>query len=309
MSEADFSLVRRTAQPNAHDDAAKATARRRLENRKLPKTLHDFKESARYYQLESGLETAINMALAVGAPLLLTGEPGTGKTQVAWYLGWYFDIPVYAYQVRSTSTATDIKYDFDAVAYLRHAYDSSGDPIDRSDERVLRPQALWQAYDEPGPSVLLIDEIDKAPRDFPNDLLLELDKHEFQHPFRDEWVRPQHHKPPIVVITSNVERRLPDAFLRRCIFYHIELTDELVRQAMRARAGDFPHLDAAAQDAALERFFEIRKIESLQKRPSTAEALVWLAILSARGVTESALRHADLDKLPGGCVTIEKMLM
>ncbi len=164
---------------------------------------------------------------------------------------------------------------------------------------MLRPQALWQAYEEPGPSVLLIDEIDKAPRDFPNDLLLELDQHAFRHPFRDEQVSPKHNKPPIVVITSNVERRLPDAFLRRCIFYHIELTDELVKNAVRARAGDFPHLDPAAQDVALERFWELHQHERLQKRPSTAEVLVWMAILSARGVSEAALRHADLHKLPG----------
>ncbi len=298
MSETPFWLVRRT-QPESHDDGAKATARQQLQARELPKTLHDFVESAKYFQLESGLQTAINMALAVGAPLLLTGEPGTGKTQVAWYLGWYFDIPVYAYQVRSTSTSDDIKYDFDAVAYLRNAQDKEAAKIERTDEHILRHKALWLAYDEPGALVLLIDEIDKAPRDFPNDLLLELDKHEFQHPFLNETIRPKHNKPPIVVITSNVERRLPDAFLRRCIFHHIKLTPALVKAAVRARAGDFPHLSTSTQDAALDRFWQLYQHDQLQKRPSTAEVLVWLAILSARGTTEADLRNPPLAELPG----------
>ncbi len=198
MSETPFWLVRNTASPAHHDAGARAAARQSLQARELPVTLHDFEESAPYFQLEEGLQTAINMALAVGAPLLLTGEPGTGKTQVAWYLGWYFDIPVYAYQVRSTSTADDIKYDFDAVAYLRNAQDTEAARMERTDEHVLRHKALWLAYDCPGPSVLLIDEIDKAPRDFPNDLFLELDKHEFQHPFLNQPIRPKNDKPPIV---------------------------------------------------------------------------------------------------------------
>ncbi|ETW93015.1 MAG: hypothetical protein ETSY1_41110 [Candidatus Entotheonella factor] len=299
MSEHPFWLVRPAGASAHHDDAAKAEARRQLQRRQLPKTLHDFQESAKYFQLEPGLQTAINMALAVGAPLLLTGEPGTGKTQVAWYLGWYFDIPVYAYQVRSTSTANDIKYDFDAVAYLRNAQDTKVDRIERTDEHVLRHKALWLAYDCPGASVLLIDEIDKAPRDFPNDLLLELDKHEFQHPFLDKMIRPQNDKPPIVVVTSNVERRLPDAFLRRCIFHHIKLTPDLLQAAVRARTGDFPNLDTPTQDAALERFWQLYHHDQLQKRPSTAEVLVWLAILSAWGTTAADLRNAPLAELPG----------
>src|SRR5262245_51741886 len=117
MSNDSFHLVRRADNPDAHDRTA---ARQRLEARTLPTALHNLEESAKYFQLDRGLETAINMALAVGTPLLLTGEPGTGKTQVAWYLGWYFAIPVFSYQVRSTATADDMKYDFDAVAYLRN---------------------------------------------------------------------------------------------------------------------------------------------------------------------------------------------
>jgi MoxR-like ATPase len=294
MSDDAFRLVRRTDQPATHDHKA---ARQRLEARRLPRAQHNLAESARYFQLDRHLETAINMALAVGAPLLLTGEPGTGKTQVAWYLGWYFDIPVFAYQVRSTSTADDMKYDFDAVAYLRNAQHPDEPALQR--QEFLRKKALWLAYECATVSVLLIDEIDKAPRDFPNDLLLELDQHRFQHPFLNEVITPRSGAPPIVVITSNVERRLPDAFLRRCIFHHIELTAQLVREAVQARAGDFPRLDEATRNEALRRFWEIRDNEQIQKPPSTAEVLVWLAILSAQGVTAAQLRDVPLPEPPG----------
>ena len=234
--------------------------------------------------------------LAVGAPLLLTGEPGTGKTQVTWYLGWYFDIPVYPYQVRSAVTADDMKYDFDAVAYLRYAQHDDNAELERHHARFMRKKALWQAYECDSDYVLLIDEIDKAPRDFPNDLLLELDQHWFQHPFLDERVEAR--RTPITVITSNVERRLPNAFLRRCIFHHIELTEALVQEAVQARAADFAHLDAETKTEAQRRFWDIRANDQIQKLPSTAEILVWLAILSAQGVTAAQLRDAPLADLP-----------
>ena len=294
MSNDIFHLVRHTNTPDTHDPTA---ARQRLQARTLPKALHNLEESARFFQLDSQLQTAINMALAVGAPLLLTGEPGTGKTQVAWYLGWYFDIPVFSYQVRSTATADDMKYDFDAVAYLRNAQDPKAETQAR--QYFLRKKALWLSYECETPSVLLIDEIDKAPRDFPNDLLLELANHRFQHPFLDIEIKPKSSAPPIVVITSNIERRLPDAFLRRCIFHHIELTEQLVQTAVQARTRDFPHLDGATRDEALKRFWEIRANDQIQKPPSTAEVLVWLAILSAQGVTAAQLKGASLPALPG----------
>jgi MoxR-like ATPase len=297
-----FELVSTQRDPEQHDGEA---ARRRLESQQPPRSLLDFQESAPYFQPDENLLIAINMALAVGAPLLLTGEPGTGKTQVAWYLGWYFRIPVFDYQVRSTSTADDMKYDFDAVAYLRSAQQppKSGKPPQRQD--FLRKKALWQAYECPTPSVLLIDEIDKAPRDFPNDLLLELDKHRFRHPFVDQYIDYSASRPPIVVITSNAERRLPDAFLRRCIYHHIELTPELVRTVLHrwAKNPDFPDIQTI-QEAALERFWELRDYE-IQKKPSTAELLVWLIILSARGITATELRAASLGKLPALTVLIK----
>jgi MoxR-like ATPase len=302
----EFRLVKATPRPEKHKPELAFTA---LTRRKIPESLQDFRKSAPFFELDTRLETAINTALAVGAPLLLTGEPGTGKTQVAWYLGWYFGIEVYAYPVKSISTATDLKYDFDAVAYLRDANAGQIEPGLKAqtgeDEtprrhRYLDKKALWRAYDDPRPAVLLIDEIDKAPRDFPNDLLQELDKHSFEDPFSDRMITPKSGQPPIVVVTSNAERRLPDAFLRRCIYHHIELDRDLIRRAVTNRAGDFPDLTEEARRIAIERFWEIRdEHPPLQKTPATAELLSWLAILSAQGMDATRLRKAPLDKLPG----------
>ncbi len=279
-----FRVVRRT-DPNAaatHDPGA---ALARLSARKLPKALGGHQETAPLYRLSEELETAINMALAVAAPLLLTGEPGTGKTQVGWYLGWYFGVEVLEFPVKSHTTAQDLKYEFDAVAYLRTAREGAAQA---SRGEFLHRGPLWRAYLSERPVVLLIDEIDKAPRDFPNDLLQELDQRRFAHPLpehRPRWVKPVA-GPPLVVITSNVERRLPDAFLRRCIFHHIDLTPELVRDAVGAH---FPELPEPLRHAALERFWKLHGLPQVQKKPGTAELLAWLAILVARQVAPGEL--------------------
>ena len=253
-----------------------------LERREVADKLTNHRESAPHYQLEPGLETAINMALAVGAPLLVTGDPGTGKTQLAWFLGSYFGIEVRPFLVKSTSTARDLQYEFDAVGYLQAAYAAERSTEHGAEKRhrgdFLEAGPLWRAYEDEAPSVLLIDEIDKAPRDFPNDLLHELDQ------------------PPIVVITSNVERRLPGPFLRRCVFHHIELTPKLVNDAVAARLQDFPKLPGDVRQRAIERFWELHGCE-LRKAPSTAELLVWLAVLNALEVGQEAL-DASLSELP-----------
>lgn len=288
-----FRLIER---PVADHDPAKA--RDRLAARDLPPTLRDFRASAARFDPSEELLTATNMALSVGAPLLLTGEPGTGKTQVAWFLGWYFGIPTFDFQVKSTSTAQDLCWDFDAVGYLHFA--QTGDrSLGKCREDFLKQRALWLAYECGTDAVVLIDEIDKAPRDFPNDLLHELDRHEFPHPFDEtRSIEPKSGRPPIVVVTSNDERRLPDAFLRRCIYHRIELTEDLVARAVAARAGDFPRLSAATKTIALRRFRELREREDLEKKPSTAEVLTWLTILSARGVSADAIDEIPLAKLP-----------
>ncbi|MCB1318258.1 MAG: AAA family ATPase, partial [Leptospiraceae bacterium] len=155
-----------------------------LAERSLPETLSSHQEAARHYQPDDDLIDAVNVALAVGAPLLLTGEPGTGKTQVAYFLAWYFELDTekqpFTLSVRSTTTADDLLYHFDAVAYLHAAHDPerSGKPLDRAE--FIKPGPLWQAYECEGPAVVLIDEVDKAPRDFPNDILREIENMSFK---------------------------------------------------------------------------------------------------------------------------------
>ncbi len=271
-----------------------------LHQRELPEALGNHSQAAQHYQPDPDLVDAVNVALAVGAPLLLTGEPGTGKTQVAHYLAWYFGIEknLFPLYVRSDTTAEDLLYRYDAVAYLHSANDPArqGETISRGE--FVEPGPLWQAYDIKQPSVVLIDEIDKASRDFPNDLLNVLDQHQFYVPEKDLRVDRGDQAPPIIVITSNSERRLPEPFLRRCIFHHIEFTEELLRRAVEARVGDFPNLSLEVREAAIARFLELRGRE-LRKRPATAELLVWLTVLSARGHADSAaLQNCRLADLP-----------
>lgn len=298
--------------PSAHQAKEKQQL---LARRSLPPFLSDHRAAARHYQPSQPLLLAINMALHTGSPLLLTGEPGTGKTQAADFVGVYFDIPVFKFLVKSTSTAQDLMYEFDAVGYLHWAqaagrlHDDNPDAIVRETQAMrrdfLRKRALWQAYDETGDAVVLIDEIDKAPRDFPNDLLHELDQHSFPHPFDEgRMIYPKSKRPPIVIITSNEERRLPDAFLRRCIFHRIELTEELIEKAVESMArgvgvaGGFPHLDDATRNVARQRFWDIRNLAEIEKPPATAELLTWLCILSAQRVDAATLENSTLRSLP-----------
>ena len=265
------------------------------------------KSAKRFYPSDS-LLNAINSALAARVPLLLTGEPGTGKTQVAWFLKRYLRIHLFEYQVRSSSQAIDLRYDFDAVAYLRDAYlaqavESSAEERNmadpRDDPKYLKPGPLWQAYDWHDESIMLIDEIDKAPRDFPNDLLQELDQHRFSHPFDSKRIIERRGAPPIVIITSNGERRLPDAFLRRCMVHHIELDKDLLSAIMQAWGNQFPNLDDAFKRQAIGRFYEFRNKQELEKRPAASELLLWLTVLSAKRTQIHEINDdTPLGKLP-----------
>lgn len=264
-----------------------------------------------------GLVNAINAAIASRSPLLLTGEPGTGKTQTAYYLARYFGLPEpFHFQVRSDSTAADLRYNFDAVAYLHDAYlagrddqaakqitklrEQHGDP--RAAPKYLKPGKLWQAYRHQGECVLLIDEIDKAPRDFPNDLLQELSDHRFDHPFLPTQVqRPKDQAPPLLVITSNGERRLPDPFLRRCIVHHIVLDEQLLDLILSAWRSSFAaSLPPKVEQAAVEIFKKLRTdLKDRGRQPGAAELLIWLGILATAGTSAEQIKATPPEDLPG----------
>ncbi|MCH9683493.1 MAG: MoxR family ATPase [Deltaproteobacteria bacterium] len=295
-----------------------------LRQRTVPPRLHDLRRGAALYQVDQGLATAINVALAIGSPLLVTGEPGTGKTQLAYYLAWYFDIEAdepeaarrqpYTLSIKSTTVARDLLYDFDTVAYFRDARVSGqGDTLDK--RRYVRKGPLWEAFDEiegGRPAVVLLDEIDKAPRDFPNDLLRELDQFSFVVKETGETIRGRSDAPPpIVVVTSNSEKPLPPAFLRRCVFHHIVFDEALVRRAIwawrRAQAGGAPETDAAEQppslsprdEAVMHAFMRIRDVRDMEKLPATAELLGWLSALDSRGAEASEFgERVRLSELP-----------
>ncbi len=276
------------------------SAKKRLDRRQVPEGLRNFGSSAKDYVLDEGLETAVNCAITVGAPLLVTGKPGTGKSHLAHYLSEYFGIQLHVFHVKSTSTATDLKYHFDAVAYLRYAHDTKS--AERTQREFLKAGPLWNAFRDRERSVLLIDEIDKAPRDFPNDLLNELDQHEFDHPFEPKVKisLKDPTRPPIVVVTSNAERRLPDAFLRRCVAFHIEHNFEkmaaIARRRRDALFGELPH---DVLEEALRQFQRVQALGSLEREPSLAELLTWLAVLDAGQTTQAQLTAARLRDLPG----------
>ncbi|MEM1182361.1 MAG: MoxR family ATPase [Acidobacteriota bacterium] len=289
------------------DDADRASRRAALDARPIPAPLRSHKAAAELFEPGPDLVDAVNVALTVGAPLLLTGEPGTGKTQVAYYLAWYFDTEIFPMAVRSDSTAKDLLYRFDAVAYLHSANDPARDSTRAGQSSLIKDEfitrgPLWQAYGFDGTPVVLIDEIDKASRDFPNDLLNVIDQHWFVvRELDNRRIERGDRPPPLVVLTSNSERRLPEPFLRRCIFHHIEFNIERVRRAVELRAeksGLYRDLPADVREAAIQRFMDLRSSD-LNKKPSTAELLVWLLLLEARGgVTAQALADADLRGLP-----------
>jgi MoxR-like ATPase len=292
--------------PNAVSVEERRERARILAARRPPASLRSHRSGAPFFQPSPELVTAVNIALTVQAPLLLTGEPGTGKTQVAHYLAWYFEIEskLFVLDVRSTTTTSDLLYRFDTVAYFHQAQDPAraGQPLDRG--KFIDRGPLWLAFETEGSSMVLIDEIDKAPRDFPNDLLNVLDQHQFAVPDLPHEhgqipvIRlPEGKAPPLVVITSNSERRLPEPFLRRCIFHHIEFTVEVLRKAMQAHLAAFPHLDDEVRELALERFLEIRRLP-LRKKPATAEFLVWLSVLSAQNEVVPRDLKRPLDELP-----------
>ncbi len=285
-----------------------------LVEREIPRALHDLRASASSFEIDDELADAVNVALAVGAPLLLTGEPGTGKTQLAYFLVWYFGLDggpsapeggprqPFTFHVKSTSVARDVLYTFDTVAYFHDAQAGRGGALDKS--RYVSRGPLWHALEAVNrgePAVLLIDEVDKAPRDFPNDLLHELDQYRFEVPESGELVsRRPGSNPPIIIVTSNSEKRLPGAFLRRCIFHNIVFDEDVLRRAVaaRRRAGELPRLDERTIGAARAAFMELREHGSLNKKPATAEFLAWLVALDIMGAQAPDLEGCPARELP-----------
>ena len=282
-----------------------------LAERPFAKTDPSFEADARRFVPGKRLETAINTAISVGEPLLITGEPGTGKTQAAYYAAYKLNVePAIHFQVKSDSTAKDLLYHFDTVRYFHDAHlvnlekkaPDSDNTLEKAD--YVEPRALWLAFrrgkDRGVPQVVLIDEIDKAPRDFPNDLLHELDKMAFNISElglgADVSVPPNLR--PIVFITSNSERRLPEPFLRRCVYHHIRFDDRLVELAVQARRQEaFPSLSDEFIKLAVRRFLSLRD-RNLRKKPATGELLVWLNVLSVAVGAYPEQLERDLSKLP-----------
>ncbi|QYK43524.1 MAG: MoxR family ATPase [Paracoccaceae bacterium] len=244
------------------------------------------------YVAPPDLTVAVNAAVALERPLLVKGEPGTGKTELARQVAAALGLPMLEWHVKSTTKAQQGLYEYDAVSRLRDS--QLGEARVHDVANYIRKGKLWQAFEAPGRVVLLIDEIDKADIEFPNDLLQELDRMEFFVYETGETIRARHR--PVVIITSNNEKELPDAFLRRCFFHYIRFPDMETLRAIVAV--HFPGIKDALLSAALTQFFEIRETPGLKKKPSTSEVLDWLKLLLAEDLAPEDLKRDAKSALP-----------
>src|ERR671930_1290722 len=244
-------------------------------------------KGTRTYLTNEGLQAAVNAALALERPLLVKGEPGTGKTLLAEEVARALGRPLFQWHIKSTTKAQQGLYEYDAVSRLRDS--QLGDERVKDIHNYIVKGVLWQAFTSDQQVVLLIDEIDKADIEFPNDLLRELDRMEFYVYETRELIKAKHR--PIVFITSNNEKELPDAFLRRCFFHYIRFPD---KETMERIVGvHFPTLKKSLLREAMEVFFEVREVPGLKKKPSTSELLDWLKLLLAEDIPPDALRAKD----------------
>ena len=247
-------------------------------------------QSTDTYVATSDLSLAVNAAITLQRPLLIKGEPGTGKTLLAEELARSLQTRLITWHIKSTTKAQQGLYEYDAVSRLR---DSQLGVEGVNDVRnYLRKGKLWEAFESGERVVLLIDEIDKADIEFPNDLLQELDRMEFYVYETDETIRARHR--PIIVITSNNEKELPDAFLRRCFFHYIVFPDAATLE--KIIAVHYPNIEKALVDEALAMFFQLRDLPNIKKKPSTSELIDWLKLLLADRIPASALRERDPGK-------------
>ena len=250
-----------------------------------------FKGTQNYISTED-LNVAVNAAITLEKPLLIKGEPGTGKTELARQISNSLGLEIIEWNIKSTTKAQQGLYEYDAVSRLRDS--QLGDNKIENIENYIKKGKIWNAFESKERSVLLIDEIDKADIEFPNDLLQELDKMEFFVYETNQIVRAK--KRPIVIITSNNEKELPEAFLRRCFFHYIQFPEiGTLRKIIQVH---FPDIKKSLLEAALNRFFEIRDVPGLKKKPSTSEALDWIKLLLIEDINPIDLKTEGKDLLP-----------
>ena len=248
-------------------------------------------EGTSNYIATDDLKIAVNAAVALERPLLIKGEPGTGKTVLAYEIARALNAPLITWHIKSTTKAHQGLYEYDAVTRLRDS--QLGDPRVADISNYIKRGKLWEAFAAPVRPVLLIDEIDKADIEFPNDLLQELDRMEFYVHETDETIRAEVR--PIVVITSNNEKELPDAFLRRCFFHYIRFPDpETMKLIVDAH---YPGIQSRLVSEALKVFYEMRETPGLKKKPSTSELLDWLKLLLVEEIDPETLRERNPSKL------------
>jgi len=243
------------------------------------------------YVATDDLKVAVNAAITLSRPLLIKGEPGTGKTALALEVAQALEVPIIEWHIKSTTKAQQGLYEYDAVSRLRDS--QLGDERVHEIKNYIKRGKLWEAFESQTRPVMLIDEIDKADIEFPNDLLQELDRMEFFVYETGETIKARNR--PIVIITSNNEKELPDAFLRRCFFHYIKFPDdETMRQIVEVH---FPGLKGRLVNEALRIFYDIRDVPGVKKKPSTSELLDWLKLLLNEDVDLATLRETDSRKL------------
>ena len=248
-------------------------------------------EGTENYVATDDLRVAVNAAIALERPLLVKGEPGTGKTVLAIEVAKALGVPLIEWHIKSTTKAQQGLYEYDAVSRLRDG--QMGDERAKDVSNYIKKGKLWEAFTAPERPILLIDEIDKADIEFPNDLLQELDRMEFYVYETDETVKAAQR--PIVIITSNNEKELPDAFLRRCFFHFIKFPDE---QVMREIVDvHYPGIKQKLVKDALTTFYAMREVPGMKKKPSTSELLDWLKLLMNEDVDLETMREQNPDKL------------
>jgi MoxR-like ATPase len=243
------------------------------------------------YVATDDLKVAVNASVALERPLLIKGEPGTGKTVLAYEVAKAMGAPLLTWHIKSTTKAHQGLYEYDAVTRLRDS--QLGDERVKDVKNYIKKGKLWEAFESPVRPVLLIDEIDKADIEFPNDLLQELDRMEFYVYETGETIAAKVR--PIIIITSNNEKELPDAFLRRCFFHYIRFPEEATMQAIVDV--HYPGIKQKLVSEALRIFYDMRKVPGLKKKPSTSELLDWLKLLMVEDIDESMLREKDPTKL------------